>query len=433
MDPMTALARPIETTAAPTPATHLRLATSEDGSSAVAVPDRTAVFEVDSFRRGGGTDAIELTTTTTIASDPAPVAPAGQSFVIPILDAAVREVLDSGFEVDRTLAAMHVPAMPPPEITQVNTPPAREPIAHDDDDDDDDPLVKRTQFAIHVPNPPVAADADDDDPLANRTLFALHVPAPAPEPIAPAVPQAVDDRAGSDPDGTSSILLRENKKPTPPPAPMMVTNARVVVPGHYLLEDEGDAALGVTVGASLLLGRRSGSLLANDPYVDAHHVELTFRPDGVVVDDLDSTNGVFLRVTAPTTLRSGDQFRIGEQLLGYTAFKAGPKNGKAPALGSPDPGYWGRVDVLLGPDMIAASYPIDDVEVGFGQTEGHVQFPDDPFIADLHCRLVKEDKTVAIEDCGSRHGTWVRLRSGDVVPYGAELMVGHTLIRVEAA
>jgi hypothetical protein len=83
--------------------------------------------------------------------------------------------------------------------------------------------------------------------------------------------------------------------------------------------------------------------------------------------------------------------------------------------------------------MIAASYPVDDVEVAFGQTEGHVQFPDDPFIGDLQCRLVKEDKSVVIEDCGSRHGTWVRMRSGDVVPYGAELMVGHTLLRVEQA
>lgn len=419
MDPMTALARPIEP-AAPTSATHLRLATAEDGPMAVALQDRTEVFDVDSFRRGCGTEAIDITTTTTIASDPAPVAPAEQSFVLPLLATAVREVLDSGFDVDTTLAAMHVPNMPPPDITHVSTPPARESFAHDDDDDDD-PLVKRTCIAEHIPVLP----------RPEVTNPAAHVPAAAPQPIAVAVPQPIEER-GSDPDGTSSIVLRESKK-SAPPVPTMVTNARVVVPGHYLLDDEGDTSIGVTVGASLLLGRRSGSLLADDPYVDAHHTELTFRPDGIVVDDLDSTNGVFLRVRTRTTLRSGDHFRIGEQLLGYTALKAGPKNGKAPALGSPDPGYWGRIDVLLGPDVIAASYPADDVEIGFGQTEGHVQFPDDPFLGDLQCRLVKEEKNVALEDCGSRHGTWVRLRSGDVVPYGAELMVGHTLIRIDAA
>src|SRR5688572_14050743 len=120
MDPMTALARPIEETAAPSSATHLRLATSEDGPIAVEVQDRTEVFDVDSFRRGCGTEAIGFTTTTTIASDPAPVVPAEQSFVLPLLDSAVREVLATGFSpdaVDRTLAAMHVPAAPAPEIT----------------------------------------------------------------------------------------------------------------------------------------------------------------------------------------------------------------------------------------------------------------------------------------------------------------------------
>jgi len=262
-------------------------------------------------------------------------------------------------------------------------------------------------------------------------MIAAHVPASAPEPIVivpDAVPVAVHEPQKSTPSAITTSIVVCERKSVPP---MLVTSARLVVPGHYLLEDACDVSLDVTVGTSLLLGRESGSVLADDPYVDAQHTELTFRPDGVVVDDLDSTNGVFLRVRGSMTLRSGDEFRIGEQLMAWTALKRAPKNGKAPALGSPDPGYWGRIDVLLGPTTIAASYPIDDFEVGFGQTEGHVQFPDDPFVADLHCRIVKEDRGASIEDCGGTHGTWVRLRSGDVVPYGAELMVGHTLLRID--
>jgi hypothetical protein len=138
MDPMTALARPIEHAGAPTSATHLRLAADapapigESPSSTVALQDRTEVFAVDSFRRGCGTEAIETTTTTTIASDPAPVAPAEQSFLQ--IDTAVREVLEGRFvletgrhavpdDIDRTLAAMHVPVSPPAETTSRHLPP----------------------------------------------------------------------------------------------------------------------------------------------------------------------------------------------------------------------------------------------------------------------------------------------------------------------
>lgn len=365
---MTALARPIEQAPATSgSSTHLRLATVD----AVPVVDRTVVRTDDSFRRGCGTAAIVTTTTTTIAPDPALVAPAEQSLM----------------DVDHTRIAIHVPVVPRTETTNVTTPPARE-----------------------------------------GTVVVEHVPAVAPAAVETAVPEMIDEETeAGDPADTTSISIQERKTIQP----MDVTNARVAVPGHYLLEDECEVAFDVRVGTSMLLGRQPGSLFADDPYVDAEHTELTFRPDGVVVDDLDTTNGIFVRVRGTMTLRSGDHFRIGEQLLSFSVIKPGPRTGKAPALGSPDPGYWGRVDVLIGPGTIAASYPVDDVDVAFGQITGHVQFPDDPFIGDLHCRLAKEDRTASIEDCGSLHGTWVRLRSGDVVPYGTELMIGHTLLRLD--
>jgi pSer/pThr/pTyr-binding forkhead associated (FHA) protein len=243
------------------------------------------------------------------------------------------------------------------------------------------------------------------------------------------VPLAIHEDSVADDPKTECIVLRERKSAPP----MTVTNARLVVPGRYLIESEEAQALAldVVVGSSVLVGRQTGSLFADDPFIDAHHAELTFRPDGIVVDDLDSINGVFVRVVGSMHLRSGDHIRIGEQLLCYVALKGAPKTGKAPGLGSPDPGYWARVDVLIDPTTIAASYPSDDVEIGFGQTTGHVQFPDDPFISNLHCRLAKDERGAMILDCDSAEGTWVRLRSGDVVPYGAELMVGQTLVRLD--
>lgn len=402
MDPMTAAARPIEQTS-DEPPVHLHLAPIDD--PAVPLVDVTQIFPNDSFRRGCGTEAI--TTTTMIASDPAPVVPAEQS-----------TSAESSYEVDRTLAAMHVPILPQGEGTNVSTPSAKTAMPANDPV----PPPEHTCIVEHVPRPPVS----------EGTRVAAHVPAAAPQPIervsSSPVPTHIEDSVSSPILKTQAIILREPKVAAPP---RESTGARLVVPGHYLVGDEQPVAIETKIGNSILLGREKGSVLENDPYVDAHHAEVTFRPDGIAVQDLDSTNGVFVRVRAPMVLRSRDEFRVGEQLLGYTAIKRGPKNGKAPALGSPNPGYWGRIDVLLAPEQVAASYPVDDREVAIGQTDGHVQFPDDPFVDGLHCRILRDDRGVVLEDCGSEHGTWLRLRSGDVVPYGAELMVGHTLLRLE--
>jgi hypothetical protein len=273
--------------------------------------------------------------------------------------------------------------------TRVATPILREPVAEG---------TRVTTTVLRSPEPGIAAA----DPTASLR--------------APGVPSPVAASTRSDVVVTGS---REE------------TSVRMVHTGRYL----GDAIDGETVrhrvGSSLVLARTPGSPFEDDPYVDAQHGALTFRPDGVVVDDFDATNGVFVRVCGKVALRSGDHFRIGEELLRYTAIKAPASDGRAPAFGSPDPGYWGRIDVLLTPDVHAASYPIDDGEIVLGHDDGHLQFPDDPFLSGQHARLRRHDRGAVLEDLGSETGTWLRLRSGDVVSYGSELLVGTTRLLLE--
>ena len=210
-----------------------------------------------------------------------------------------------------------------------------------------------------------------------------------------------------------------------------IAAARVVVAGRYLEGGEQLAAQSHDIGSSWLLARTPRSAFADDPYVDAEHGALSFRPDGVAIEDFDSTNGVFARIRDRATLRCGDTFRAGEELLRFTALRRGRSAGGAPSLGSPDPGYWGRIDVMLCGDANAASYPIDDAEMAFGRTDGHLQFPDDPYLGALHCSVVRTDRGASLVDHGAEAGTWLRLRTGDVVPYGAELLVGQTRLRIE--
>jgi FHA domain len=331
----------------------------------------------------------------------------------------VREVLEGRLELEpsrpgarvarrNTVVSQHVERPPLGAGTQIVATALREPIAEGTQIVATrlrEPAVDGTQVFRTVMRAPASVVA----PPSSASPVVAPTPV-TPAAAAPGVPIAIPSprRVASTASETSVV--------------------RMMIAGRYLGDAiEGDAVCH-ELGASLVLGRAPGSPFADDPYVDAQHAALTFRPDGVVIDDFDSTNGVLVRVRGTMALRSGDHFRIGEELLRYTAIKTQRTVGRAPAFGSPDPGYWGRIDVLLTSDDHAAAYPIDDIDVTLGQTEGHLQFPDDPFLSPLHARIVKQERGAALEDLGSDSGTWLRLRSGDVVPYGSELLVGGTRI-----
>jgi pSer/pThr/pTyr-binding forkhead associated (FHA) protein len=212
--------------------------------------------------------------------------------------------------------------------------------------------------------------------------------------------------------------------------PFVAPGARVYVVGRYLQHGQEASAGSVSEGESFEVGRKSGSPLQHDVYVERYHAALVPMSDGIVVEDFGSQNGVFVRIAEPTAIEDGDQFRIGEELLAVRSL-ARPKEAGVRAIGCPDPGYWARIDMLLRPDLVAASYPVDESEAVVGRDEGSIQFPDDPAVSPEHCRLRADGEQIILEDLGSEHGTFLRLRSNHVVPYGSTLLVGQTLLRLE--
>lgn len=65
-----------------------------------------------------------------------------------------------------------------------------------------------------------------------------------------------------------------------------------------------------------LLGRENGDLaFPTDGFVSGRHALLVVRQDRLRVKDLNSSNGTFLRLTAPSFVEDGDQFLIGRQLV----------------------------------------------------------------------------------------------------------------------
>lgn len=192
--------------------------------------------------------------------------------------------------------------------------------------------------------------------------------------------------------------------------------------GGYLILDETPKTV----------GRSHGAPFDNDAYLDPDHATIVADPNGLKVQDLDSLNGVYLRLIGRTDLHDRDQFRVGQELILYTDL---PEPETLPdgteRMGSPNPGYWGRLQLMAEPERAIAAWAIDGEGILIGRESGDITFPDDGYVSGRHCRVFGDDNGVYLEDLDSSNGTYIRVRTGQVVPFGTTLLVGQQLFRIE--
>ena len=70
------------------------------------------------------------------------------------------------------------------------------------------------------------------------------------------------------------------------------------------------------IGDEVVLGREEGDIVfRDDAFMSRRHAALTWDGRVAKLTDLGSSNGTFIRVTAPTPVKHGDHLRMGDQLL----------------------------------------------------------------------------------------------------------------------
>jgi pSer/pThr/pTyr-binding forkhead associated (FHA) protein len=100
-------------------------------------------------------------------------------------------------------------------------------------------------------------------------------------------------------------------------------------------------------------------------------------------------------------------------------------------MGSPDPGYLGRIALITGRESTGNAYCIPPEGLHLGRERGDVIFPEDGYVSGLHCRLHGENGKVFLTDVGSSNGTFLRIRGTAQVKSGALLLMGQQLFRAE--
>ncbi|MBW2404220.1 MAG: FHA domain-containing protein [Deltaproteobacteria bacterium] len=183
-----------------------------------------------------------------------------------------------------------------------------------------------------------------------------------------------------------------------------------------------------------LIGRATGGIFANDAYLSPEHAEFRFEGDQLVVKDMESLNGVYIRIEpeVPIELFDGSIFRVGQEILRFEAPVApDPADDGTQHMGSPHRGYLGRISLMIGRETTGNSFPIPPQGIHLGRERGDVVFPEDGYVSGLHCRVNSEVGHVFLTDVGSSNGTFVRVSNESYVPQGTFVLMGQQLFRAE--
>ena len=195
-------------------------------------------------------------------------------------------------------------------------------------------------------------------------------------------------------------------------------------------------------GTRFILGRQGSDLALDDEFVSRWHAQLSLAPSGaLMLEDLDSPNGVFLRIADEFMLEDQDELVIGAQRFIFRHHSPTPKlfEPMAPTrhatprhLGSPMPRAFPHLIHVIEDGHIGGLYPMPD-KLHIGQARGEITCPADSWMAPLHAFIERRHDKYYIHDAGSDYGTYVRVHGALELLQGDCFLLGRTrltLLRV---
>ncbi len=179
------------------------------------------------------------------------------------------------------------------------------------------------------------------------------------------------------------------------------------------------------------LGRNHGAIFASDGYLSPTHAELAIGPQGATIRDLGGLNGVFIKMRDEEEIVPGQVIRIGQELLRFDIVPpAEPGPDGTEVMGSPNPGYWGKLSAIIGRGVDGAAYPLLAETTNIGRERGDINFPQDGYVSGLHAKLSLRAGRVFLQDLGSSNGTFLRVHGERRLTNETFLLLGQQLFRL---
>ncbi len=187
-----------------------------------------------------------------------------------------------------------------------------------------------------------------------------------------------------------------------------------------------------------IVGHSSSRLLSSDRYVSPKHLRLKCSESGVLVEDNDSLNGVFYRLSDESMdLYDGDIFRIGEELLCLSLgnssqpLLSNQTSETTELLGGEESDGWGYLRVIMGAYSEGSVYRLSQPSVSLGRTHANILFSKDGFVSGTHASLQPAGDHAILTDLNSSNGTFVRLKKPINVSSSAYILIGNQLLLIK--
>ncbi len=189
-------------------------------------------------------------------------------------------------------------------------------------------------------------------------------------------------------------------------------------------------------GSRFLIGRERADLALNDPFASKWHAQLFTEQNSLMLEDLGSHNGIYLRVADDFALEDGDEILVGSQRL---IFRTQPisynppntntsENRPVPTLGAPII-HAPRVIMMLENDNIGAIFPIAD-QAMIGRQNAEITAPQDELLSSQHASITRRGQQYFLHDLHSHHGTFIRVRGAVELIDGDCFMIGRTRLTI---
>ena len=180
------------------------------------------------------------------------------------------------------------------------------------------------------------------------------------------------------------------------------------------------------------LGRSFGPVFENDGYLSPVHALLDIRgqqrdrarsrqPQRRVRED-DAGRGAAVAARSSASARSCS--------ASSSSPTPEPTADGTELMGSPNPGFWGKLTVIIGREVTGAAFPLLGESFTLGRERGEINFPDDGYVSGLHARVTLRDGRVFLADLGSSNGTFIKVNGERAVGHDSFVLLGQQLFRL---
>ena len=208
-----------------------------------------------------------------------------------------------------------------------------------------------------------------------------------------------------------------------------------------ILKDGSDGRAHAVHDETCDIGQKEGAIvLPDDPYLSARHARLVVRPDGLLLRDLDSVNGVYVRLREPVELADGDQLLLGQQVLRFEILPEmelplGPGSQRGVLVfGTPEVPRIARLVQYTTEGVARDVHYLYRDETVLGREQGDIVCTDDPFMSRRHAAVTidRAARRFTLRDLGSSNGTAFRIRGERLLKPGDQFRVGRHLFRYDS-